>query len=135
MIRTPPEISPSVELTSWSAAWVGSARPSAHQPHVVSVGAGLRGEGAPPFVYRDPGMMAVIGRNAAVAHVFGRDLRGFPAWVLWALVHIAKLVGFRNRMLVLVNWLWNYLLYERAVRLILPTEVEGSSSRRGPSAG
>ena len=64
--------------------------------------------------------MAVVGRSHAVAQVFGGAFTGFPAWVLWALVHIAKLVGFRNRLLVLVNWAWNYLFYKRSVRLILP---------------
>jgi len=80
----------------------------------------IDGETLQPFRYRDPGMLAVIGRNAAVARVGGRSLRGFPAWVLWLVVHVAKLIGFRNRMLVLVNWAWNYLFFDRAVRLILP---------------
>lgn len=77
-------------------------------------------EAIPPFRYKDPGMLAVIGRNAAVAEVFGGNFKGFPAWVLWALVHIAKLIGFRNRALVLVNWAWNYVFPNRAVRLVLP---------------
>ncbi len=80
----------------------------------------LEGEPVEPFRYRDPGMLAVIGRNAAVAQVAGRSFRGFPAWVLWLVVHVAKLIGFRNRVLVLVNWAWNYLFFDRAVRLILP---------------
>jgi NADH dehydrogenase len=80
----------------------------------------VAGRAIPPFRYRDPGMVAVIGRNAAVAEVFGGRFRGFPAWVLWALVHIAKLIGFRNRALVLVNWAWNYVFPKRAVRLVLP---------------
>ncbi len=80
----------------------------------------LRGEPLQPFRYRDPGMLAVIGRNAAVARVSGRNFRGFPAWVVWLVVHVAKLIGFRNRLLVLVNWAWNYLFFDRAVRLILP---------------
>jgi NADH dehydrogenase len=79
-----------------------------------------RGEEPKPFRYEDPGMLAVIGRNAAVADLGGRRFTGFLAWVLWLLIHIAKLIGFRNRALVLVNWAWNYLRYERAVRLILP---------------
>ena len=82
----------------------------------------LAGEPVPDFEYDDPGMLAVIGRSHAVAQVFGGKFTGFPAWILWALIHVAKLVGFRNRMLVLVNWAWNYVFYERAVRLILPVE-------------
>jgi len=83
----------------------------------------LRAEGreARPFVYRDPGVLAVIGRNAAVAHVFGRTFKGLPAWLLWLGIHITWLIGFRNRALVLVNWGWNYVFFRRAIRLILPT--------------
>ena len=74
-----------------------------------------------PFRFRDPGMMATIGRNAAVAHFAGLAITGFPAWLVWLGVHLAKLIGFRNRLMVLTNWAWDYFLYERAVRLILPT--------------
>ena len=72
------------------------------------------------FSYKDLGMLAVIGRNAAVARLWGRSFTGFAAWTLWLVVHIANLIGFRNRLLVLVNWAWNYVFYRRAVRLILP---------------
>jgi NADH dehydrogenase len=75
---------------------------------------------AAPFRYRDPGMLAVIGRNAAAAHVFGLAFTGWIAWWLWLGIHISWLVGFRNRALVLLNWGWNYLFFRRAVRLILP---------------
>jgi NADH dehydrogenase len=94
----------------------------------------LAGEPVEPFEYDDPGMLAVIGRNHAVAQVFGGAFTGFPAWVLWALIHVAKLVGFRNRVLVLVNWAWNYVFYKRAVRLILPVAGDrGESPGPGPS--
>ena len=78
------------------------------------------GGDAPPFRYVDPGMLAVIGRNAAVAHVFGRAFRGLPAWLLWLGIHLVWLIGFRNRALVLLNWAWNYVSFKRSVRLILP---------------
>ena len=64
--------------------------------------------------------MVTIGRNSAVTCLADRVFTGFPAWVLWLGVHIANLIGFRNRLLVLINWAWDYLFYERAVRLILP---------------
>jgi NADH dehydrogenase len=80
----------------------------------------LRGEAAEPFRYEDRGMLATVGRNHAVARIFGRSFRGFPAWLLWLAVHIAKLIGFRNRLVVLTNWAWDYFTYERFVRLILP---------------
>jgi NADH dehydrogenase len=79
-----------------------------------------RGRPMTAFAYRDPGMLAVIGRNAAVAHVFGFAFRGLVAWLIWLGIHITWLIGFRNRALVLVNWGWNYVRYRRAIRLILP---------------
>jgi NADH dehydrogenase len=78
----------------------------------------LRGEPLETFRYRDQGTLATIGRNAAVADVFGLKLRGFPAWVMWLVVHIIQLIGFRNKLFVLLNWAWDYFFYERAVRLI-----------------
>jgi NADH dehydrogenase len=65
-------------------------------------------------------MMATIGRNAAVAHLWGLAFTGFPAWLAWLVVHLIKLIGFRNRLFVLINWAWDYFLFERMVRLILP---------------
>jgi NADH dehydrogenase len=74
-----------------------------------------------PFRYQDRGMMATIGRNAAVAYLAGRTFTGFPAWLVWLVVHLYKLIGFRNRLFVLINWAWDYFLFERTVRLILPS--------------
>jgi NADH dehydrogenase len=62
------------------------------------------------FEYKDFGTMATIGRNAAVADIFGIKLKGFVAWLLWGLVHIALLVDFRNRIAVFSSWVWAYLL-------------------------
>jgi NADH dehydrogenase len=78
------------------------------------------GKPADNFRYRDRGMMVTIGRNAAVAYVGGVALTGFPAWLAWLGVHLVKLIGFRNRLVVLINWAWDYFLFERMVRLILP---------------
>jgi NADH dehydrogenase len=70
------------------------------------------------FVYRDLGNMATIGRASAVAD-FGRvRLKGWFAWLAWLFVHIMNLIGFRNRVVVLVQWAWAYFSYQRAVRLI-----------------
>ena len=80
-----------------------------------------------PFLFKDPGMLAVIGRNAAVAVLFGRSFKGLPAWLLWLFIHIAKLIGFRNRLLVLVNWGWNYTFFRRSPRLILPWRAHRTS--------
>jgi len=78
----------------------------------------LHGQAGLPFTYHDPGMMATIGRNQAVAQIGSLRLRGFLAWLAWLGVHILQLIGFRNRLLVLVDWAWQYISYDRAVRLI-----------------
>jgi NADH dehydrogenase len=79
----------------------------------------LRGEPLAPFVYRDKGSMATIGRSRAVA-VLGRlRLSGHVAWWFWLVVHLVMLIGFRNRLVVLVNWAWNYLTYDRGLRAII----------------
>jgi NADH dehydrogenase len=75
-----------------------------------------------PFRYRDQGMLATIGRKAAVAR-FGRlHLRGLLAWWAWLLVHVLFLIGFRNRLVVLIDWAWAYLTYQRHARIITGTD-------------
>ena len=71
-----------------------------------------------PFRYKDQGTLATIGRNAAVANVYGIQATGFIAWVMWLGIHIIQLIGFRNKLFVLINWAWDYFFYERAARLI-----------------
>jgi NADH:ubiquinone reductase (H+-translocating) len=73
-----------------------------------------------PFRYHDPGMMAVTGRNAAVVRIGRYAFTGFPAWVIWLSVHLYRLIGFRNRLFVLVNWALDYIFFDRVVRLITP---------------
>jgi NADH dehydrogenase len=75
-----------------------------------------------PFRYHDKGSMATIGRSAAVATTHGLNLRGYPAWLAWLLLHLYYLIGFRNRILVLLNWGWYYWFHERQVRLITDHE-------------
>jgi NADH dehydrogenase len=78
----------------------------------------MSGKRPRPFRYRDRGTMVTIGRSAAVAQIYGLHFSGFLAWLMWLTVHLVWLIGFRNRILVLINWTWNYLTYERGVRLI-----------------
>ena len=94
----------------------------------------IGGEAPGEFTYKDLGMLAVIGRNAAVAHLWGRSFTGFAAWTLWLVVHVVNLMGFRNRVLVLVNWAWNYVFYRRAVRLILPDATGEPLAGKPPMA-
>jgi len=78
-----------------------------------------QGGGAKAFRYKDPGIMATIGRNSAVAQLGPVHLSGFLGWVMWLGVHLFNVISFRSRILVLVNWAWDYLLYDRPVRLIV----------------
>jgi NADH dehydrogenase len=82
------------------------------------IAARLRGRSMPPFDYRELGNMATIGRSAAVADFGKLRFSGFVAWILWLVVHLMNLVSFRNRLLVLVQWGWNYVSYDRSARLI-----------------
>jgi NADH:ubiquinone reductase (H+-translocating) len=78
----------------------------------------VAGAPARPFRYVDKGSLATIGRAAAVADLRGVRFSGFPAWLVWVFVHIMYLIGFKNRLLVLLQWGWAYLTYQRGIRLI-----------------
>jgi NADH dehydrogenase len=71
-----------------------------------------------PFHYVDKGTMATIGRARAVADIGELSLGGFFAWLLWSTVHVLYLVGFRNRLMVMLNWTWQWLVHARGARLI-----------------
>jgi NADH dehydrogenase len=88
------------------------------QTAAENIGRLMAGTPCEPFRYRNPGALATIGRNAAVAYIHGISFKGFPAWVVWLVVHIIQLIGFRNKLFVLINWAWDYFFYDRAVRLI-----------------
>ncbi len=72
-----------------------------------------------PFKYTDKGSMATIGRNRAVADLPFLKFSGFIAWLTWMFVHLMAIVGVKNRLLIFVNWLWNYMTYDQSLRLIL----------------
>jgi NADH dehydrogenase len=77
------------------------------------------GNPPPVFHYQDRGIIATIGRAAAVALIGGVKVSGLLAWLTWLFVHLMYLAGFDNRILVFVQWIWNYFTYRRGVRLIL----------------
>jgi NADH dehydrogenase len=91
----------------------------------------LRTRTLPLFHYRELGNMATIGRSAAVADFGKLRFSGFVAWVLWLFVHLMNLVSFRNRLLVLVQWGWNYVSYDRSARLITNSPEDSASSQHG----
>jgi NADH dehydrogenase len=78
----------------------------------------IAGKAYQPFVYRDLGNMATIGRASAVADFGWLRLKGWFGWLAWLFVHVLNLIGFRNRLIVLVQWAWAYFSYQRAIRLI-----------------
>jgi NADH dehydrogenase len=92
----------------------------------------IKGQAWQKFVYKDLGTMATVGRNKAVAELYNRFmLKGFMGWYVWMLVHLVSLVGFRNRLIVLFNWVINYFSYDRKIRLIIrPVKRTNLSSEK-----
>jgi NADH:quinone reductase (non-electrogenic) len=82
------------------------------------IAARAAGTAVPAFRYKDYGMLATIGRSRAVAQIGGMKISGFPAWLLWCFVHIFFLIGYRNRLIVMLNWAWNFVTFQRGARLI-----------------
>jgi len=78
----------------------------------------LRGQPVAPFHYLDKGNLATVGRNKAVAQFGKIHIAGFLAWLVWVFVHLMYLVEFENRLLVFVEWVYNYLTRNRGARLI-----------------
>ena len=87
-----------------------------HVAHLIE--ARLRGKTLKPFVYKDPGSMATIGRAAAVADLGWIRFSGLTAWLAWLFIHLVYLIQFDNRVLVLMQWAWNYFTRNRSARLI-----------------
>ncbi len=110
------------EANGQPLAMVAPAAVQMAERAVDNILSALAGRPPAPFVYRSPGLLATIGRNAAVAQIGGVKFRGFLAWAVWVVVHLIRLVGFRNRLMVLINWIYDYLFYDRAVRLITHEE-------------
>jgi NADH dehydrogenase len=100
----------------------------------------LRAEPLAPFHYRDKGTLATVGRRRAVAVVGRFQLSGLPAWLAWLGIHIFFLIGFRNRLVVLLTWSWAYLTWQRSARLIVdrgkgPTPDRDADQAPAPRRG
>lgn len=105
------------------------------QRAALNIRAAVEGQPLQPFHYFDKGSMATIGRRAAVFDAFGIQLSGVIAWFGWLFVHLIYLIGFRNRVIVLANWAYNYFTYDRGVRLITGRAVpETRPGRNGNEA-
>jgi NADH dehydrogenase len=82
-------------------------------------------KGLKAFVYKDKGSMATVGRNLAVAELGKIKLKGFIAWIIWMMVHLMLIIGVKNRLLILINWTWQYITYDQSLRLIIsPSETK-----------
>ncbi len=114
--------------------WLPGVAPVAIQQgqHVArNLAALLRGKATTPFRYADKGNMATIGRSLAVGEIAGLRLSGILAWLAWSLVHIAWLVGFENRVLVMIQWMWAWLTFQRGARLITgPASLPGEGRKQ-----
>ena len=86
----------------------------------------IKGKPLRPFKYMNKGSMATIGRNDAVAEISGIRFSGFFAWLLWLLVHLMSIVGVKNRLFIFINWMWSYVTYDQALRLLIKPEVKKS---------
>jgi NADH dehydrogenase len=114
-------------LTQADGKPVPGVAPAAKQmgKHVAAVikarlaGAAASPQAVRPFVYRDWGNLATIGRMAAVVDLRGLQFSGLPAWWFWLAAHVFFLIGFRNRLVVLLNWAWAYWTYQRSARIVL----------------
>lgn len=131
-----------VSLADASGRPVPGVSPAAMQmgSHIAATIAGEIRSGAAfqrrPFAYFDKGSMATIGRSAAVAKIGRAEFGGWPAWAAWLCVHILFLIGFRNRISVLMHWTYSYFTYRRGARLITGHEPahapQGAESAAGP---
>lgn len=100
-----------------------------------NIGRDLKGQSRKAFRYFDKGNLATIGRAAAVAEFGKVHVSGFLAWLGWLFIHIFFLIGFRNRLIVLIQWAWSYFTYERGARLITgDTRLPGWSEERAEAA-
>jgi NADH dehydrogenase len=123
-IATHPEIFVIGDLSNFShqtgQPLPGVAQPAIQQGNYVAklIRARLRGEKVPPFHYFDKGNLATIGRGAAVADLNWLRISGWPAWLMWVFVHLIYIIQFQNRLLVMLQWAWLYITFDRSARLI-----------------
>ena len=94
----------------------------------ANIGRALDRQPYRPFVYRDLGNMATIGRASAIADFGWLRLKGWIGWLAWLFVHIMNLIGFRNRIIVLIQWAWAYFTYQRSIRLITGRDSHETSA-------
>ena len=82
-----------------------------------------------PFTYKDKGSLATVGRNLALAEIGKIKLKGFVAWFVWMLVHLMSIIGVKNRLFILINWMWLYITYDQSLRLIIKPSFKNNESK------
>jgi NADH dehydrogenase len=115
------------DLAAGQDALAMLSAPAMQQGRYVArtIRAAAAGKEAPaPFVYKDKGTMAVVGRGAAVANVRGLQLTGFLGWIAWLVVHLYYVVGFRNRVAVFFQWGWDYVRRDRPTRMVMTVDPD-----------
>jgi NADH dehydrogenase len=111
---------------------LGAAATQEGKDTAANIARDLRGEKRIPFRYKDKGSMATIGRNRAVAQIGKLQFTGLIAWLLWAFVHVFLLIGFKNRLMTMREWMWAYFTRERSARLITDLGEETAAPARPP---
>ena len=109
---------------------LGAAATQEGKDTAANIARDLRGEQRVPFRYKDKGSMATIGRNRAVAQIGKLQFTGLIAWLLWAFVHVFLLIGFKNRLMTMREWMWAYFTRERSARLITDLGDESAPPAR-----
>jgi NADH:ubiquinone reductase (H+-translocating) len=103
--------------------------------HAASNVIAMLGGGSPtPFRYRDKGTMATVGRNFAVVQIGRIRVAGFVGWLMWLFVHLTYIITFRSKAVVLINWGWNYIFYDRPVRLITEVSSDRATDQQDTEA-
>lgn len=115
-----------VDVNGWPVPGLAAAAIQQGELTARNILRDLRGEPRRPFAYHDRGTMATIGRHRAVAELGGRRFSGVVAWLLWSLVHVALLIGFRNRAAVMAQWIWAYLTRAGSSPLITEYDTRAS---------
>jgi NADH dehydrogenase len=105
------------------------AQPAIQQARLLAknLNGEVKGKPFKPFHYRDLGTMATIGRNKAIADLPYLKTQGFVAWILWLVVHLKSILGVRNKLLVLTNWIWSYITMDQGLRILIRHKVRKSS--------
>ena len=110
-----------VEGEVWPAGHPQVAQPAIQQGKLLGKNLVrlLKNQPMQEFIYSDLGTMATIGRGLAVVDLPWLKFSGVLAWLTWLMVHLMAIVGVKNRLLILINWMWNYLTYDNSLRLII----------------